>query len=348
MTAHFSQGQIKLLSIANAFPNKPVGTEELIQKLRVFCDDRTARKANAIANRLSIESRYLSRNLNQSFSHPNPDAPDLCQKAINLAGGQTADFLICHTTTPHTLLPSNAAWVAERMGFARPFMELRQACTGFANALQIAVPMLNFDENIQRICVTAVEVGSVYFSFENNFLELDQLINFVQMGDGASAVVLAKDDGSSRQIIKDCYVGHIGLGHEPGFQLKTGGSQQTWCDKKLPYFEHNALTVRKQGPELFLKGLEALQGKGYSLNDFAYILPHQANGNIDRMLADTLNIDRQRVINNAKQWGNLGSVAIWASFADIVNSGKLKPGDQVAVLGAEATKYMYGGFVYTH
>jgi 3-oxoacyl-[acyl-carrier-protein] synthase-3 len=30
------------------------------------------------------------------------------------------------------------------------------------------------------------------------------------------------------------------------------------------------------------------------------------------------------------------------------SSGRLKRGDRVLVLGAEATQYLYGGFVYVH
>jgi len=46
--------------------------------------------------------------------------------------------------------------------------------------------------------------------------------------------------------------------------------------------------------------------------------------------------------------GNLGSAAIWAALADVLKHGLLNRGDKVLVLGAEATKYIYGGFVYTH
>ena len=55
-----------------------------------------------------------------------------------------------------------------------------------------------------------------------------------------------------------------------------------------------------------------------------------------------------QIINDAKLFGNLGSAAIWLSFARLLENCPLEPGDQVLVLGAEATKYLYGGFVYQH
>lgn len=348
MSTHFAQGAVKLISIANAFPGDLLTSSQLISTLNTFCDIKLARKARAISRQLGIETRYFSRSLNKSFSLPQVDAPTLCQQAINTAGAANTDYLITHTTSPHTLLPSNAAWVAEKVGFEKPYMELRQACTGFTSALQIAVPMLGHDKLIKKVSVCASEIGSVYFNYEKDFVDVDQLINFMQMGDGASALVLGKDDGSQRQIISDCYVGHIGINCSPGLQIKGGGSQQAWCKKNLPYFEHHAINVRQQGPLLFAKGVEAITHRGYKLDDFRFILPHQANGHIDQLLSSFLKVDAERVVNTAKKWGNLGSTAIWASLADLINTGKLQCGDKVAVLGAEATKYMYGGFVYTH
>ncbi len=348
MATHFAQGKIKLVSIANAFPGELLSTEQIIVPLKKFCGSRVARKAKALSRRLGIETRYFTRSLEHALSSPMVDSPMLCQLAIEGAQATNVDYLISHTTSPHTLLPSNAAWIAEKINFQKPYMELRQACTGFASALQIAVPMLNNDENINHICINASEVGSVYFEYDNDFIDLDQLINYMQMGDGASAVKLAKDDGSNNHIISDCYVGHIGVNLNPGFKLTGGGSQQPWNEKNLPYFKHGAADVKEKGPALFSKGLEALLSRGYFLDDFRYIIPHQANGHIDILLSRHLGVEQERILNTAKKWGNLGSVAIWASLSHLINNNMLKQGDRVAVLGAEATKYMYGGFVYTH
>jgi 3-oxoacyl-[acyl-carrier-protein] synthase-3 len=54
------------------------------------------------------------------------------------------------------------------------------------------------------------------------------------------------------------------------------------------------------------------------------------------------------VVVTADRLGNLGSAAIWVSLHQIRTAGRLRPGDRVLVLGAESTKYMFGGFVYTH
>jgi 3-oxoacyl-[acyl-carrier-protein] synthase-3 len=97
---------------------------------------------------------------------------------------------------------------------------------------------------------------------------------------------------------------------------------------------------------LFLQGIEAITQRGYSLDDFAYILPHQVNGHLAQQFEEHLNIPAERIIVDADKIGNLGSAAIWVSLDRLRKSGRLKKGDKVLVLGAEATKYLYGGFVF--
>jgi len=60
------------------------------------------------------------------------------------------------------------------------------------------------------------------------------------------------------------------------------------------------------------------------------------------------NVSPSRVICEASTLGNLGSAAIWVALDRLRRSGKLVAGDRVMVLGAEASKYMFGGFLYVH
>lgn len=353
MSVQIAPGQVKLRSCGNAFPGEHISNDVLLTHLEQLCGRKTARQARIIAKRLGIEGRYVSRRLDQALSEPQVSAPILSALAIRQAlEGCPADtelgYLISHTATPHTLLPSSAAWIAEELALQAPYMELRQACTGFASALQIAVPMLHHNPQMQPVCIVGTEVGSVFFDIDNDFIDTAQLINYVQMGDAAATVILDRDDGSNEQIISHCFSGHIGLNKAPGFQLCGGGSERPECEQKLPYFLHRADSVREAGPQLFLKGIEAIVGQGFSLDEFDYILPHQANGHIDRLLSEYLQLPCERIVNDAKRWGNLGSAAIWASLNGLIMSGKLERGNRVLVLGAEATKYMYGGFIYQH
>ena len=353
MTAHFANGRVKLLGSGSELPGKPIDNESLYSGLAKQCGELTARKAARISRRLGIVSRHFCRDQDTEISGSESSAPQLCIKALNTAQAESnlennIDYLIGHTTSPHTLLPPNIAWVADQLNHTGPYMELRQACTGFANALQIAIPMLANDSAMKSIAIVGSEVGSIYFDLTKDFVDTEQLVNYVQMGDGAGAVLLGQDNDTNEGVISDAYVGHIGNGKAPGFYLDGGGSDDVHCKLGLPVFRHNVTEVREQGENLFIKGVEAILGRGYKLDDFAYILPHQVNGHLGRLLSERLKVPKSRIVVDADKFGNLGSAAIWVSLDRLRRSGRLKKGDKVLVLGAEATKYLYGGFVFHH
>ena len=116
----------------------------------------------------------------------------------------------------------------------------------------------------------------------------------------------------------------------------------------LPVLRHRADEVCNQGGRLLKAGISAVETHGYALSDFDWVIPHQANGHIAELLADSTGLDPARVQVTADRLGNLGSAAIWSALHDLRNSGRLRRGERVLVLGAEATKYLYGGFVYQH
>jgi 3-oxoacyl-[acyl-carrier-protein] synthase-3 len=62
------------------------------------------------------------------------------------------------------------------------------------------------------------------------------------------------------------------------------------------------------------------------------------------LLGPFLGIEPSHIFVNADRIGNTGSAAIWLALAEIRSS--LKPGESILALGAEATKYMFGGFHY--
>jgi len=346
----FSSAHLKLLGTGSALPGVGIDNDELLAALEAQCGSSKARLARRYAQRLGIQSRHVSRDLSKAKSGARSgfDAPTLCKNAIVAAVGDTEmSLLIGHTATPHSLLPPNIAWVADKLAYAGPYFELRQACAGFSNALSIAAAMIVEDVDA-TIGIVGSENGSPYFDISKDFASREQLINFVQMGDGAGAVLLAADDRSGKAIISDIFVGQIGVGMQPGISIEGGGSSNPACDEGLPYFKHRARDVRKNGEKLIEAGIAAIESRDYSLGEFDWIIPHQANGHIGRMIAERFPETQGKVFVTADRLGNLGSAAIWVSFDKLLRSGLIERGQRVLVLGAEASKYLYGGFIYTH
>jgi 3-oxoacyl-[acyl-carrier-protein] synthase-3 len=106
--------------------------------------------------------------------------------------------------------------------------------------------------------------------------------------------------------------------------------------------------LRQKVEKLETRVKELIDSRGYSLGELDWIIPHQANGHIAGLFAERFPETEGRVFVTADRLGNLGSAAIWSSFDALRRSGKLERGQRVLILGAEASKYLYGGFVYTH
>lgn len=351
MTLRFSPTKLRLLGTGAALPGESVDNETLMAALRQRCGRRLVQRAEKYARRLGVQSRHVSRDLGSARSGTKPgfDAPTLCKGALAEAlGGQHAlDYLIGHTSTPHTLLPPNIAWVADGLRYQGPYMELRQACTGFASGLMVAAAMAA-EDSTAVMGIVGSENGSTFFDISDGFIDRDQLINFVQMGDGAGAAVVTAAGHAERGLISDVFVGNLGLDQVPGIALQGAGSAQPACEHGFPHFVHRAAQVRRNGEKLIEAGVAALEARGYALSDLDWIIPHQASGLIGQMIEAHYPQVRGKVVVTADRLGNLGSAAIWVSLHRLLQSGKVQAGQRVAILGAEASKYLYGGFVYQH
>ena len=360
MTARIASNRLRVLGTASALPGLAITTADLLDHVETRFGIPARRIGGRVARSLGIHTRHLARDLKERIESPRPGSrnPELAAgavaAAIEQAGLHTRElgYLLAHTATPARLLPPNAAEVAQLLNFSAPYAEFRQACTGFANALQFAAGLLN-SPSAPPIVIVGSETGSVYFDPLGVANDPAQWVNLVQMGDGAGAIVLAPldppgtDSGQNGGMIESLFFGHIGLGLIPGFELAAGGSDKPG-GFGIATFRHAYKAIEEHGPKLFDAGLAAVRKAGINLDSIDYVLPHQANGRMAEWLAPRLGISSDRIVGNGASVGNLGSAAIWVALDALRRSGTLKPKQRVLVLGAEATQYLYGGFVYVH
>ncbi len=344
---------VSLLGMGSALPGPPISTARLLEGLQAHLGVDVRRRGTAAAARLGIQTRHMCRDF--FHRHEAPRAGDTnaelaaraLEEALNEAGLAANDlsYLIAHTTSPGRQLPANIAHVADLMGYRGPFAEMRQACTGFANALVFAMGLLHAPD-CGPVAIVGSETGSVFFDPRRAAEDSGQLINLVQMGDGAAACVLAPRAAASAARISDVFHGSSGLGVKPGFSLDQGGSDRAPSPGSTLEFAHDYSQVAQRGAGLFVDGLAALEQLGIDRRSVDYFVPHQANGRMASLLGAELGIEENRIFVNADRVGNTGSAAIWLALADLRTH--LQSGESVCVLGAEATKYLFGGFQYVH
>ncbi len=339
----YSQGRVSVLGTGSALPGEAIDTDALITMLEARFGLMRGREARAIGRRLGISRRHICRAFDAATEEPRAGQsnPELCAQALRFAladaGLEPADlgYVIGHTTTPAQLLPGNVALVADELGYGGPHLELRQACTGFANALMIAFGLLA-QPGARPVALVGSETGSLFFDPARVADDSGQLVNLVQMGDAAAAVIIGPP-GAAADTISAAWFGAIGLGRRPGLQLHHGRRE----------FDHDFAAILAGGGMLFDAGRAAAEVQGCPLSAADIIIPHQVNGGIGKALSRHFNCSEGQFFVNADSVGNTGSAAIWLAL-DQVRKGGLKAGSRVLALGAEATKYMYGGFAYDH
>jgi len=344
---------VSLLGMGTALPGPPVCTAELLERLQSHFEVDVRRQGTVLAARLGIRMRHISRDLvrRHEAARRGDSNAELAARALRAALGESGvrpndlSYLVAHTATPGRLLPANIAHVADLIGYHGPFAELRQACTGFANALVFAMGLLH-TPGCGPVAIVGSETGSVFFDPHRASEDSGQLINLLQMGDGAAACVLAPPLGASVARVSSVFHGYSGFGLEPGFSLTSGGSDVPPAPGSVPEFMHDYAHVAQHGVGLFVDGLAALRQLGVDCSSVNYFIPHQANGHMARLLSAKIDLNETRVFVNADRIGNTGSAAIWLALAELRT--RLRVGESVCVLGAEATKYLFGGFEYVH
>lgn len=365
MTARLAAGRLRVLGTGQSLPGPAISNQHLLTRISQNFGIST-RRGKAIASLIGIDYRHHARDWLQRLEAPRKGErnPDLSTLALRKAFADAAltktscaetnlQYLIGHTTTPASLLPPSIAEVAMQLSHTGPYMELRQACTGFANALQIAFGLLNHAD-AKPVGIVGSELGSVFLDPASLPNAPDQWVNLMQMGDGAGAIILAPDDdaeaaSTKSATIESAFFGHLAT-NQSGFSLAVGGSDfpSIAAGSQTAHFQHDFESVRTGGAALFAAGFAAAKQAGVKMSDLAYILPHQANGHIGDWLAREYDLPPAMFYGNARQVGNLGSAAIWVALDTLRHSGLLNASNKVLVLGAEASQYMYGGFVYTH
>jgi 3-oxoacyl-[acyl-carrier-protein] synthase III len=209
---------LAVLGTGAALPGEPIATEELLTVVDRRFELSLRRPGLAIARKLGIRTRHLCRDMARRLEaprkgHRNPElAAAAVRGALCEAGLVAKDlaYLVGHTATPARLMPPNIGEVAELLDYDGPFVEFRQACTGFANALVFTQGLLRAGAG--PVAIVGSETGSVFFDPRRAAEDAGQLVNLVQMGDGAAAIVLAHDDDCAGARLSQVFYGQMGRG----------------------------------------------------------------------------------------------------------------------------------------
>jgi 3-oxoacyl-[acyl-carrier-protein] synthase III len=350
--ARVAPGRVRLLGTGLSLPGAATTSLELCTTLQNRFGVPAVRMGQRLSRRLQVETRHLCRSFEAAVEPPRPGQrnPELAAQALKLALRQAQvrasdlDYVLTHTATPARGLPAGSAEVVARVQAICPHAEFRQACTGFANALQFACALLR-EPGARPVAIVGSETGSVFFDPRQLRQDPSQWINLLQMGDGAAAVVLGANDARAGPWIESAYFGQLPNAPAAGLAFNAGGSDQPAPGAGVLTFTHDFESVARHGATLLEAGRNTLQAQGHTWNNAVQLVPHQASGAVANWFSQHFDVPRSRVCDHGRWVGNLGSASIWAALHTVLPT--LNPGEQAWFLGAEATQYSFGGFVLT-
>jgi len=257
-------------------------------------------------------------------------ARDALQRAIDDAGMKAADLdLIIHASvTSEMKCPANACRIAADIcATPAPAFDLIAACSGYAYGLNIADSLIRSGRH-RAIGV----VGADALSEVSDFTERTVSILF---GDGAGAVVLARDDDPAVGCIYQS-MGADGTQWETLYMPHREREVPEW-DKDNPIrfgcLRMNGREVFRFAVSKFRQVIEdALTATGLGVDDISQFVCHQSNKRIIDAAKERLGLPDEKVCINIDEYGNTSSGSVGLVFDELWRAGRIKRGDLIVIV----------------
>jgi len=297
-------------------PERVLGNHEL-EKLVETSDEW-------IVERTGIRERRIAA--------PDQASSDLAliasQRALAMAGiePQEIDQIVLATTTPDRILPSCGCTLQQKLGATKAAAyDMFAACTGFVYGIGLARGLIG-----AGLSDTVLVVGVETLSRIVDYTDRNTCVLF---GDGAGAAVLrACDAGVGVHAVDMHSDGELG----EVLEVPAGISLNPASDRTVAAREHY---IRMQGKKLFPFAVRSMEestrrcaeAAGWSATDIDLFVPHQANLRIIEGVRERLGLAEDKVYVNIDRYGNTSSASIPIALDECVRSGRLKPGDHLAM-----------------
>lgn len=252
------------------------------------------------------------------------------ERAIEAAGIDRSeiDLLIVATMTPDMPFPSTACLVQSKLGLGNICaFDVQAACSGFVYTLGIAQSMLR-SGNFKKALVIGAEKTSTILDFEDR-------TTCVLFGDGAGAVVLARDERSNLGVLGTIAGSD---GSEPTLlHQAAGGSLIPASAESVAARQH---FLKMNGKEIFKQAVrvmgqactDILEKHACDMSAINLVIPHQANMRIIESLAKRLKIPLDKFHNNLESYGNTSAASVGIALDEAYRTGRIKTGDLVLLV----------------
>jgi 3-oxoacyl-[acyl-carrier-protein] synthase-3 len=297
-----------IIGTGSYLPERIVSNEELARTVDTSDD--------WIVERTGIRARHVAAD--------DQDTSDLAtiaaRRALAAAGIEpgAVGVIVLATTTPDKTFPATAVQVQANLGIDDCVaFDVQAVCSGFLYALSVADAMLCRDPDM-----IALVIGAETFT---RLLDWEDRSTCVLFGDGAGAVVLQSRTNGSGILATRLHADgrHGDLLHVDGGPSSTGTVGK----------------VRMKGREVYRHAVvnlasvleEIADAAGTRVEDFDWIVPHQANLRILEGTARKLGLRPERIVVTIGEQANTSAASVPLALDQAVRDGRIKPGDLVAL-----------------
>ena len=280
------------------------------------------------------------------YSDPKEHPTDMGMHAIEMVLAETGcssqeiDLIITAAASKDQPIPTDAMHYANRLGIRQvQTCHVESVCLSFIQALEIADLYIRSGRK-RRILIISSEKCS-------KMLDPDDLDASVVLADGAAAALVEPNDGSSRIEASRIHT----LASDENLEVATikgGGTRYHPADPdfdpKWSYFYIDGVLQFRLSLRHFPALVQSLLADaGITKDELDYVIPHQIVPVVITGVARFLGFDINKVhIDNTL--GNQAAASIPIAFARAIESGRVRRGNRVMLIGA-AAGFSLGGVV---
>lgn len=307
-----------------------------------------------IRERTGVERRYY---VDAGTSTTDLSVP-AARQALEAAGiaATDVDLMVYATMTPDHFMPGNGGLLQHRLGMRPiPCFDIRQQCSGFLYALQLADAHIRAGM-ARTVLIVGAEVHSGFMPWsEGGWARLAGDTDAplaegewerntsvrhlaVLFGDAAAAIVVqATDDGDrgvlDHQLAADgadadkLWVPDVGFRYRPYVDVERVRRTAGMPTMDGRYVFKMATTKMAEVAQLVL-------GRNHvAVDDLRMVLMHQANRRINEYVQKVLGLPDDKVAHNIQKYGNTTAATIPLLWDEQARAGNISPGDLVLMVG---------------
>ena len=305
----------RISEIETYFPEKKVTNEDLQKEFPEWSPEK-------IFNKVGVKQRHTASAEETVLEL----AVKASEKLLKKTDKNEIDFILFCTQSPDYHLPTTACILQDRLGLRKDIgaLDFNLGCSGFVYGLSIAKGLIATGV-AQNILLVTAETYTKY-------LRKSDKSNRTIFGDGAAATLIQKDEAKENfQFI----LGTDGSGYD-NLIVRNGGGRN-----RINKEDESGNCLYMNGQNIFIFTIEKipalvkeiLEKNNLTKNNVDYYIFHQANAHILRRQREILDIPEEKFYINLEKYGNTVSSTIPIALKDALETGKIKRGQKIMLIG---------------